>query len=187
MSESFNKYQAAIEDLLARQRGVQEKIETNRAQRAEALEHFDRVALEGGDLQPLQSEIEKLDSEFELLNRQALTLSEADSSEYLADLAKAVLAENEQLLKKLQAEWRQQVESLQKCRERYLTTVRKASTIYKKGQALSNEIALARESLPTRGETRYIPGVADSLNLDQLKGDIFFDNHLIKQTFLKEK
>jgi uncharacterized protein YPO0396 len=183
MSESFNKYQQAIENLLARQRRVQEKIDTNRSQRAGALERFDRVAIEDGDLEPLQSEIEKLDSEFELLNRQAMTLSEADSSEYMANLAQAVLAENERLLKKLQVEWQQQVESLQKCRKQYLRTVRKASSIYKKGKALTNEIALARESLPKRGESRYIPGVADSLNLDRLRGEIFFDNERIKQAF----
>jgi hypothetical protein len=146
MSESYNNYLQAIEGLLARQRRVQEEIEANHTLRAEALERFDRVAIEDGDLEPLQSEIEKRDSEFELLNRQALTLSEADSSEYMADLAQAVLAENERLLKKLQAEWLQQVGSLQKCRKQYLRTVRKA---------------------------------------DRLKGDIFFDNHLIKKTFLK--
>jgi uncharacterized protein YPO0396 len=159
MSESFNKYQQAIETLLVRQRRVQEEIDTNRTQRAEALERFDRVAIEDGDLEPLQSEIEKLDSEFELLNRQAMTLSEADSSEYIAGLAQAVLAENERLLKKLQAEWQQQVGSLQKCSKQYLSTVCKASSIYKKGKALTNEIALAQESLPSRGESRYIPGV----------------------------
>ena len=128
---------------LVRQRRVQEEIETNRTQRAEALERFDRVAIEDGDLEPLQSEIEKLDSEFELLNRQALTLSEADGSEYMAALAQAVLAENERLLKELQGEWSQQVESLQKCIQRYLRTVRKASSIYKKGRIPLNRRAPA--------------------------------------------
>ena len=185
MSESFNNYQQATEDLLQRQRNVQEKIEVNRARRNDALERFDRAVLEGGDLEPLQSEIEKLDREYELLSRQALTLAEADRSEYMAGLARAVLVENEQLLKELQTEWHGQVEKLQKFTEQYLRTVSKARAIYKKGESLTNEIALARESLPTRGETRYIPGVADSLNLDRLKGDIFFDNNLIRQRFLR--
>ena len=174
-----------MEDLLKRQRGVQGKIDANRAQRQDALERFDRAVLENEDLIPLQAEIEKLDSEYGLLSRQALILTDADGSEYMAELARAVLAENERLLKELRAEWHQQVEKLQKHTDQYLRTVRKASAIYKKGEALNNEIALARESLPKRGESRYIPGVADNLNLDRLKGDIFFDNNLIRQTFLK--
>ena len=55
MSESFNNYQQATENLLVRQRRVQEKIEINRARRTEVLDRFDRAVLEGGDLEPLQS------------------------------------------------------------------------------------------------------------------------------------
>jgi hypothetical protein len=183
MSEAYTRYQTAIESYLTRRREVQGEMEANRTAMGALLREFDRAAVEDVDLAPIQAKITRLDEEYDLLNRKALALANADKTEILSDLAKGVVRENSAALKRLRADYAAILGDLATCRREYLRLIEKAGEVFRSGRGLSNEIEAVSESVRSEGPIAYIPGVADDLNLDLMKGPIFFDNREVKHAF----
>lgn len=105
MSEAFSQFQQAIESYRARQREVQGELETNRARKVELLAEFDRAVIEGTALAPIQARIAQLENEYELLNRKAAALANADKSETLRSLVEGVVTKNSAHLQGLRTEF----------------------------------------------------------------------------------
>ena len=94
-----------------------------------------------------------------------------------------MVAENSAHLQCLRADFQGISEELGTCRREYLRLTAKAGDVYRAGRTLSNEINFVRESVRSKGSIVYVPGVADDLNMAQMKGSIFFDNRDIKNSF----
>ena len=181
--DAFTKLLQEQEKQIQRGREIGQTMLSNRIDRANTLAQIEDRSVKGLEIAGLKNKLDDLDKDYELFEIQQNALSQADQSGYLADLARAVLDEDADKMDELQAQWQRILAKLDDKKREYLEIIVEARLVYTDGKRLSREISAARDVLPKGQPVKWVAGIGENININMLKGNIFFDNQIIQNKF----